>query len=98
MAILGTTGKEAVKTKSIPNNAIKIVKELAPYQEKGIVQVAYEAGCLGYTLYRTLTSFGFDCRVIAPHKVFHGKDVNVKTDKRDAYALTYKTKKVKSML
>ena len=89
MAILGRTGKEAVKTKSLTNNAMKIVKELSPYQEKGKVEIAYEAGCLGYTLYRTLNDFGFDCRVIAPHKVFHGKDLNVKTDKRDALDIAW---------
>jgi transposase len=38
------------------------------------VQIAYEAGCLGYTLYRELAAFGFDCRVIPPNTVFHGGD------------------------
>jgi transposase len=89
MAILGTKSKEPIKAKALPNDAIKIVKELAPYQEKGTVQVAYEAGCLGYTLQRTLGSFGFDCRVIPPNKVFHGSDVNIKTDKRDALDIAW---------
>ncbi len=89
MAILETKGKEPVTAKALPNNAVKIIKELAPYQEKGIVQVAYEAGCLGYTLCRTLKEFGFDCRVIAPNKVFHGGDATVKTDKRDALDIAW---------
>jgi transposase len=89
MAVLATRGKQPVTAKALPNNAIKIVKELAPYQAKGKVQVAYEAGCLGYTLYRELTSFGFDCRVIPPNKVFHGSDEKVKTDKRDALDIAW---------
>jgi transposase len=88
LAVLGTRGKEPVRMKRLPNDTIKIVKELSPYQEKGRVQVAYEAGCLGYTLYRELVSFGFDCRVLAPDKVFHADD-KVKTDKRDALDLAW---------
>ncbi|MDR2404633.1 MAG: hypothetical protein LBD78_11465 [Spirochaetaceae bacterium] len=38
------------------------------------MQTAYEAGRLGYILYRELTAFGLDCRVIPPHTVFHGGD------------------------
>jgi transposase InsO family protein len=35
-------------------------------------------------LYRELTGFGYDCRVIPPNTVFHGGDGQVKTDLRDA--------------
>jgi hypothetical protein len=56
IAVLGSRGKEPVSSKRVPNNGIKIVKELAKYQGNGkTVQAANEAGCLGYTLYRTLT-------------------------------------------
>jgi transposase len=89
MAILGSKGKEPVMTKGLPNNAIKIVKELGKYYEKGQVQGAYEAGCMGYTLHRTLTEFGFDNRVIPPNKVFHHGDDKVKTDKRDALDIAW---------
>jgi hypothetical protein len=51
---------------------MKVVKAVLPYREKGEVQAAYEAGCLGYVLYRTLAKFKIDCRVIPPNKVFHG--------------------------
>jgi transposase len=89
MAVLGSKGKEPVMAKGLPNNAIKIVKELGKYYEKGKVQVAYEAGCMGYTLHRTLTEFGFDSRVIPPNKVFHRGDDKVKTDKRDALDIAW---------
>jgi transposase len=93
MAILAEKGKEPIKLKGMENNATKIVKEMLPYKEKGIVQVAYEAGCLGYTLYRTLKAYGFDCRVIPPNKVFHGSDEKVKTDKRDAIDIAWMLKR-----
>jgi transposase len=91
MAVLGSRGKEPIAAKGLANNPLKVVKALAPYQAKGEVQVAYEAGCMGYTLYRSLTEFGFDCRVIAPNKVFHrgGTEEQVKTDKRDAVDIAW---------
>jgi hypothetical protein len=70
MAVLDSRKKGPIMAKGLPNRAIRIMKELAGYQEKGRVQIAYEAGCLGYTLYRELTEFGFDCRVIPPNTVF----------------------------
>jgi transposase len=89
MAVLCNKGKEPVTAKGLPNNAMKIVKELSKYQEKGKVQVAYEAGCMGYTLHRTLTEFGFDSRVIPPNKVFHHGEDRIKTDKRDALDIAW---------
>jgi transposase len=89
MAVLGSKGKEPVMAKGMPNNAMKIVKELGQYYEKGKVQVAYEAGCMGYTLHRTLMEFGYDSRVIPPNKVFHHGDDKVKTDKRDALDIAW---------
>jgi hypothetical protein len=88
MAVLGNKGKEPVSAKCLPNDGIPIVKELAKYQGKGkTARAAYKAGCLGYTLYRTLVArftggleFGIDCRVIPPNMVFHGGDKAVKTD------------------
>jgi transposase len=89
MAVLDTKGEKPISAKGMPNDPIKVVKELAPYQDKGKVQVAYEAGCLGYTLYRTLTEFGFDCRVIPPNKVFHKDNERIKTDPRDAIDIAW---------
>jgi hypothetical protein len=61
MAVLGSRGKEPVSAKGIAGDPVKAVKEMLPYRKKGNVQVAYEAGCMGYTPYRTLTEAGFDC-------------------------------------
>jgi hypothetical protein len=51
LVVLGNKGKEPVSAKCLPNDGIKIVKELAKYQGTGKrVQAAYEAGCgLGST-------------------------------------------------
>jgi len=44
----------------------------------------YEAGCLGYTLYRQLTDRGVKCIIIAPTTMGIINTGGVKTDKRDA--------------
>jgi transposase len=85
MAVMVDNKETPIESKQLSNNYLKVVKAMAPYQEKGKVQVAYEAGCLGYGLQRHLCEFDFDCRVIPPTKVVRpGKDKRVKTDKRDA--------------
>ena len=85
MAVMVDEKETPIESKQLSNNYLKVVKAMAPYQDKGNVQVAYEAGCLGYGLQRHLNDFGFDCRVIPPTKVVRpGLDKRVKTDKRDA--------------
>jgi transposase len=89
MAVLETTGKDPVAVKAIGSEPAKVAKAILPYKEKGTVQVAYEAGCMGYTLYRVLTEMGIDCRIISPNKVFRGSSEKIKTDKRDAAAIAW---------
>jgi transposase len=85
MAVMVDEKETPVESRQLDNNYLKVIKAMAPYQEKGKVQVAYEAGCLGYGLQRHLAEFGFDCRVIPPTRVVRpGLDKRVKTDKRDA--------------
>ena len=47
-------------------------------------QCGYEAGCMGYTLYRQLTNSGFDCVILAPTTIPQTAKKKVKTDKLDA--------------
>jgi transposase len=90
IVVLGNKGQEPVSAKCLPNDGIKIVKELAKYQGKGkSLYTAYETGCLGYTLYRKLTERGIDCRVMPPNRVFHGGDEAKKTDYRDAVDIAW---------
>jgi transposase len=90
MAVLDGKGKEPVAAKGLGSSPTEVIKAIGPYQTKtSRVEVAYEAGCLGYTLYRKLNEIGIDCRVIAPQKVFHGTQEKVKTDKRDAIDIAW---------
>ena len=45
---------------------------------------AYEAGCLGYTLYHQLTQCGIECVILAPSTMLSPVGKRIKTDKRDA--------------
>jgi transposase len=90
MAVLETKGKEPVAMKAMDSDPLKVAKAILPYQRDGKVQVAYEAGCMGYTLHRILTGMKIDCRIIAPNKVFRGGNgERIKTDKRDAAAIAW---------
>jgi len=90
MAVLDTKGKEPVAMKAIESDPMKAVKAILPYQREGTVHVSYEAGCMGYTLYRVLTGMKIDCHIIAPNKVFRGgNNDRIKTDKRDATAIAW---------
>jgi transposase len=91
MAVLGARGKEPVVEKALSGDPEKAAKEIMPYRAKGKVEVAYEAGCLGYVLYRILERYKIDCRVIPPNKVFHGggSGERVKTDRRDALDIAW---------
>jgi transposase len=55
----------------------------------------YEAGSLGYTLYRQLTELGLKCVILAPTTMVQINNKRVKTDKRDsgniAKCLAYRT-------
>ena len=44
----------------------------------------YEAGCMGYSLYRLLTQRGVLCRILAPSTMAAVNASHIKTDKRDA--------------
>ena len=45
---------------------------------------AYEAGCIGYSLYHQLTGKGVKCFILAPTSLIKQRSSKIKTDKRDA--------------
>jgi len=51
------------------------------------LRACYEAGPTGFTLARTLTSWGVACDVVAPSRIPKASGDRVKTDKRDAAQL-----------
>jgi transposase len=51
------------------------------------LQIVYEAGPCGYTIYRHLTARGVVCKVVAPSQTPRKPGDRVKTDQRDARSL-----------
>lgn len=84
IAVLKGTGKETVYEATLKNDLSKIVKVVSGYLSKGTVIAGYEAGCMGYTLQRSLAAAKVECRVIAPNKVPRLGSERIKTDARDA--------------
>ena len=63
----------------------KLVKRLSPHGE--VLNVCYEAGPCGYSLYRDLIELGHDCEVVAPSLIPRKAGERMKTDRRDALML-----------
>lgn len=51
------------------------------------LRFVYEAGPCGYEIYRSMTSKGFDCIVVAPSKIPRKSGDRIKNDRRDALNL-----------
>jgi transposase len=84
IAVLKGTEKQTVYEATVKNDISKIVKIVGGYKTKGTVVAGYEAGCMGYTLQRSLAAEKVDCRVIPPNKVPRLGNERIKTDARDA--------------
>jgi transposase len=84
MAILKDMEKTTVYEATFANDIPRIVKTVGKYATKGQVIAGYEAGCMGYTLQRSLAAAKIDCRVIAANKVPRLGSEKIKTDARDA--------------
>jgi transposase len=84
MAVMTNEDEQTVCERKLANDNGLLVRTIKPYQEKGEVQVAYEAGCLGYVIQRGMTEAGIDCRVLPADKVAKTRTDKIKTDKRDA--------------
>jgi len=54
------------------------------YPSEVEIECGYEAGCIGYTLYRQLTEHGVKCVILAPTTMAITNKGRIKTDKRDA--------------
>jgi transposase len=84
IAVLKGTDKQTVYEATVTSDIRKIVKIVSGYKAKGVVVAGYEAGCMGYTLQRSLTAVKIECRVIPPNKVPRLGSERIKTDARDA--------------
>lgn len=88
-SIYGETGEILGETKI--SSDVKLVEKFIDNMKKKInkfdveVLTGYEAGCLGYSLYRDLTKKGIACDILAPTTMQRSaKNKVVKNDKRDA--------------
>lgn len=66
---------------------IENLKDKLGRENKYDVQCGYEAGCLGYSLYRSLKAAGVKCVILAPTKMLAERGKRVKTDVRDALVI-----------
>jgi transposase len=57
------------------------------FGDRGGLRVCYEAGPIGFGLYRLLTSMGVACEVVAPSLIPKAPGDRVKTDRRDCRRL-----------
>lgn len=76
-------------TWTVANDARSIRRTVRRIMSKagGSVLYCYEAGPLGFTLYRRILKEGFDCQVVAPSLIPKKPGSRVKTDSRDAREL-----------
>jgi transposase len=74
---------------TVPGETNKLIDRIRKLGPKSSLRCCYEAGPGGYTVYRSLTAAGIDCKVIAPSLIpkQHGK--RVKTDRLDAENLAH---------
>ena len=84
IAVLKGAEKQTVYEATVKNEVPRIVKKVHEYKAKGAVVAGYEAGCMGYTLQRSLAKVGVECRVIPPNRVARTGSQKIKTDTRDA--------------
>ncbi|MDC7290226.1 IS110 family transposase [Blautia schinkii] len=85
--VFGGEDKVFGVTQSAPGykNVLKYIDRLKKrFDDDTEFICGYEAGCLGYTLYRQLTAHGVKCCILAPSTMFASRGKRVKTDRRDA--------------
>jgi len=84
LAVLKGTEKAPVYEATLKNDIPRIEKAIKRFSAQGTVIAGYEAGCMGYTLQRSLGASGIECRVIPANRVPRLGSERIKTDARDA--------------
>lgn len=87
-ALDGTTGEILSETRCVADakNVYKFAIRIQDqYEDEISIKCGYEAGCLGYALYHSLTALGLDCDILAPSTLLRSaKNKVIKNDKLDA--------------
>ncbi len=71
----------------LPNTQKAVHRAFSRWQKDAELRVCYEAGPVGYELYRQLTTMNIACEVIAPALIPRRPGERIKTDRRDAKKL-----------
>ena len=80
-------GEVSVDTEKIFNDEASIRRLIGRFADRGQLRVCYEAGPVGFGLYRLLASMGVACDVVAPSLIPKAPGDRVKTDRRDCRRL-----------
>ena len=86
---IGETKMEAkpLLIKEYLDNIAKLLKEEKNYNEIEF-ETCYEAGCLGFSIYKEMVRLGINCKIVAPTTLYKSADASVKkNDRRDAKML-----------
>lgn len=84
LAVLPEGASECRCVETFSSDASRVRSFLKRVSKEGPVRACYEAGSCGYVLQRQITSWGWDCQVIAPSLIPRSPGDRVKTDRRDA--------------
>ena len=84
VAVFEEKGDAPIYERRLNNDNGLLVKEVKNFAKKGKTTVAYEAGSLGYVIYRAFEKAKIPCYVLPADKVAKKRDSRIKTDRRDA--------------
>jgi transposase len=80
-------GQDSPEVERIFNDEPSIRRLIGRFPDRTQLRVCYEAGPVGFGLYRLLTSMGVACQVVAPSLIPTAPGDRVKTDRRDCRRL-----------
>jgi len=84
MAVFEQEGEQPIYERSLENDTGLLMNEVLRFSREAMTEVAYEAGSLGYGIYRGMSAIGVPCYVLPASKVAKRRTERIKTDKRDA--------------
>jgi transposase len=87
IAVLPEAALATEPVREIRNEPSKVRQYFRGLSSRGPLEAVYEAGCLGFVLYRQLTSLGVTCMVAAPSRIPILPGDHRKTDRLDAERL-----------
>jgi transposase len=87
IAVLTGDTDQPLPVRTLPNRPSRIRAYFRQLLASGPVSAVYEAGCLGFVLYRQLVALGVECTVAAPSLIPKLPGDRRKTDRLDARRL-----------